>query len=203
MFQSLVGMAAMALKALAVAISAATYALVVPAFASDRYLIDLRHSSVFFTISHGKWSKYQGLVRKFSGRIVFNKEHIETSSVKVEMDPMSVDTLNVERDYEVQTIGLLNVRANPEMTFASTSVEKTSEKTGKIVGNLTMAGITHPVALDVVFDGEGISSWDNFQRIAFSASGTLDTNDFGFKDLINLEIGPKLDIKIEVEATNY
>jgi hypothetical protein len=36
----------------------------------------------------------------------------------------------------------------------------------------------------------------------FSATSTLDTNDFGLKDLILMEIGPKLDFSIEVEATN-
>src|SRR5207249_2387240 len=110
---------------------------------------------------------------------------------------VSVDTLDVGRDYELQGYGLLEATKNPKITFASTSVEKTGEKTGKIVGNMTMAGITHTVTLDVKFDGEGISPWDNLQRIGFSASGTLDTNDFGLKDLIRQEIGPKLDFTIE------
>jgi polyisoprenoid-binding protein YceI len=193
----------MALKTLLPAIVLATVAAVGPALASNNYTIDPQHSSVSFMVPHGKWSKYQGLVRKIAGDIVFEKEHIEESSVRVRMDAKSVDTLNVERDNEVQGFGFLYASKNPDITFASTSVEKTSEKTGKIIGNLTMAGVTHPVTLDVIFDGEGVSPWDNFQRVAFSATGTLDTNDFGLKDLTRLGIGPKLDFKIEVEATTY
>jgi polyisoprenoid-binding protein YceI len=141
------------------------------------------------------------MVRKIAGKIVFDREHIESSSVQVEMDAMSVDTLDINRDHELQGYGLLEAQKNPKITFASTSVEKTGEKTGKIVGNMTMAGVTHPVTLDVIFDGEGISPWDSRQRVGFSATGTLNTNDFGFKNLIPLEIGPKLDFTIEVEAT--
>ncbi len=89
------------------------------------------------------------------------------------------------------------------ITFVSTSVEKTGEKTDTIVGNMTMAGISHSVVLNVIFDGEGVSSWDSRHRVGFSATGTLDTNDFGLKDLTLLEIGPKLDFTIEVEATRY
>jgi polyisoprenoid-binding protein YceI len=193
----------MARKAFLVSIAMSAAALVGPAFASSSYTIDPEHVTVSFTVQHSKWAKYQGMVRKIAGEIIFDREHIESSSVHVEMDAMSVDTLNVGRDYELQGYGLLEAKKNPQIKFVSTSVEKTGEKTGKIVGNMTMAGVTHPVALDVIFDGEGISPWDNFQRVGFSATGTLNTNDFGLKDLIRLEIGPKLDFTIEVEATTY
>lgn len=173
-----------------------------PTVASDKYRIDPEHVSVNFSMQHSKWAKYQGTVRKISGNIIFNREHIESSSVQVEMDAKSVDTLDVNRDFELQGFGLLRVEKNPLITFVSTSVERTGEKTGLIVGNMTMAGVTHSVVLKTVFDGEGDSSWDYRHRVGFSASGTLDTNDFGLKDLILMEIGPKLDFTIEVEATN-
>lgn len=171
--------------------------------ASSDYTIDQEHTTVSFRVGHGKWSKYQGIVRKVMGKIVFDKEHIERSTVQVEMNAMSVDTMNVGRDFEVQGYGMLEAAKNPKITFTSTSVEKTGENTGTIVGNMGMAGVTRPVTLAVIFDGEGLSPWDNAQRVAFSAAGTINTSDFGFKDLIRLEIGPMLDFSIEVEATTY
>ena len=38
-------------------------------------------------------------------------------------------------------------------------------------------------------------------RVGFSATGKLNTNDFGMTGLDSLDIGPVLDFTIEVEAT--
>ncbi len=71
-----------------------------PAIASEKYRIDPEHVSVNFSMQHSKWAKYQGTVRKIAGTIVFDKERVENSSVEIEMEAKSVDTLNVERDFE-------------------------------------------------------------------------------------------------------
>ncbi|MGB8313934.1 MAG: YceI family protein [Aestuariivirga sp.] len=80
----------------------ALMAFIPPGFASNNYTIDLEHVTVSFTVRHSIWAKYQGMVRKIAGTIIFDKEHIENSSVQVEMDAMSVDTLDVNRDNELQ-----------------------------------------------------------------------------------------------------
>jgi polyisoprenoid-binding protein YceI len=70
-----------------------------------------------------------------------------------------------------------------------------------MVGDLTMAGVTKPVTLNVIFVGEGKSEWDGLNRVGFSANGSLNCNDFGLTVLQQYDIGPKLDFTIEVEAT--
>jgi polyisoprenoid-binding protein YceI len=182
----------------AVVVSVVT--LVRPALAAETYVIDPQHVSVNFTMQHSVWAKYQGTIRTIAGIILFDKANVANSSVQVEMATASVDTLDVGRDAELQGYGFLKGRKNPTITFESTSVEKTSEKTGKIVGKLTMAGVTKPVSLDVIFDGEGKSDWDGRMRVGFSATGALNTSDF-MKGLVPLEIGPELAFTIEVEAT--
>ena len=90
------------------------------------------------------------------------------------------------------------MREFPKIVLQSTGAEKTGEKAGKITGNLSMAGITKPLVLDVIFDGEGTSSWDGLQRVGFSATGHLNVNDFGLTGVSQLDIGPQLDFTIEV-----
>jgi polyisoprenoid-binding protein YceI len=182
----------------ALAVSAVTF--VGPSLAAETYIIDRDHVSVNFTMQHDVWAKYQGTIRTIAGTILFDKADVAKSSVQVEMAAASVDTLDLGRDHELQGYGFLMVRKNPKITFESTSVEKTGEKTGKIVGNFTMAGVTKPVSLDVIFYGEGVSQWDGLMRVGFSATGVLNTSDF-MKGLIPLNIGPELAFTIEVEAT--
>jgi polyisoprenoid-binding protein YceI len=140
-------------------------------------------------------------VLTIAGIILFDREDVPKSAVKVEIATASVDTLDPARDAELQGYGFLEGYNNPKMTFESTLVEKTGDKTGKIVGNFTMAGVTKPVSLVVIFDGEGRSDWDGRMRVAFSATGAINTNDFGMTGLVPLDIGPELNFTIEVEAT--
>ena len=188
-------------RATAAAIALSTVALIQPVFGADEYIIDPEHVSVNFSMQHMKWAKYQGTVRSILGKIVFDKEDVAASSVHVVMATQSIDTLNKEREMELfsSSGGFLDALKFPKMVFDSTSVQKTGERTGKIVGNFAMAGITHEVVLDVIFDGEAVSDWDGLMRVGFSATGTLNINDFGLTGLV--DIGPKLDFTIEVEAT--
>jgi polyisoprenoid-binding protein YceI len=184
----------------AIAVSTATY--VCPSFAGDMYRIDREHVSIIFSMQHIKWAKYQGTIRTIEGEIFFDEVDVGKSSVKVEMATESVDTLDKARDRELQgNNGFLNASEFPKISFESTNVEKTGDKSGQIAGNLSMAGFTKPVTLDVIFDGQGISNWDGRMRVGFSATGKLNTNDFGMTGLAALDIGPVLDFTIEVEAT--
>jgi polyisoprenoid-binding protein YceI len=187
----------------AAAIALSTVALVQPVLGADKYTIDPEHVSVNFTMQHMKWAKYQGTVRSILGQIVFDKEDVAASTVHVVMMTESIDTLNKAREEELfsPSGGFLNAKEFPRIIFNSTGIQKTGERSGKIVGDLTMAGITHEVVLDAIFDGEGRSSWDGLMRVGFSATGTLNVSDFGLTALTEMNIGPALDFTIEVEAT--
>jgi len=196
MMKKRMGMAAIALS---------TVGLVQPSFAADKYFIDPEHVSVNFSMQHMKWAKYQGTIRNIEGVIVFDRENVAASSVHVEIAATGIDTLDKNRDFELQSAvgGFLNAEEFPKLTFDGTRIEKTGDNTGNIVGDLAMAGVTKPVILNVIFDGEGKSDWDGKMRVGFSATGAINTNDFGLTGLSRLDIGPQLDFTIEVEATKW
>ena len=171
-----------------------------PSYAADKYTIDPEHVYIQFSIQHHPWAKYLGAFHDIKGKILFDRENVAASSVQAEIAAESVDTSNKARDAELQAHGFINGWEFPKITYASTSVEKTGDNTGKIIGNLTMAGTTVPVALDVIFNGEAKSRFDNKQRVGFSATGKLSTDDFKMTELPSLNIGPEVDFMIEVEA---
>ena len=170
----------------------------VTAHAADKYRIDTTHSTVSFTMQHDLFAKYQGIIRNVRGSFVFDKADLSKSSVVAHMEVKDVDTVSVERDQEFQ--GIMDTNKNPDINFKSTAVEKTGDKTGKITGDLSMAGVTRSVTLLVTFDNEAISRWDGAHRAAFSAAGSLDTNEFGIVAFDGLHIGPKIDFAIELEG---
>jgi polyisoprenoid-binding protein YceI len=71
-------------------------------------------------------------------------------------------------------------------------------------GELTVRDVTRPVTLDVEFEGGIADPWGNV-RAAFSATATIDREDFGLTWNQALEgggvlVGKKVAIEIEAEA---
>ena len=85
------------------------------------------------------------------------------------------------------------------MTFVGTTFTKKDDKSGEIVGNLTMLGVTKPLTLAVTFNKAGKRA-DGADAVGFSAHGSLKRSDFGMKTFLPY-IGDDVDIMIETEAT--
>ena len=84
------------------------------------------------------------------------------------------------------------------MTFKSTGVEKTGDKMGKLMGDLTLLGVTKPVTLDVTFHHIAPNS-KNIVIAGFSASGMIKRTDFGMTYGLK-GIGDDIAIEIGAEA---
>lgn len=172
-----------------------------PALAADTYDIDSSHVYVGFEVDHLGFSTTYGRFNDVSGTIEFDEENPEASSVTVEIDPASVDTGHAERDKHVRGPDLLNVAEYPEMSFRSTSIERTGEKTGKITGDLTLHGVTKPVTLDTTFTRKGTypMTEEKIEAIGFNATTTIRRSDFGMDQWLEM-IGDELPITISFEA---
>ena len=171
------------------------------ALAADTYRIDPQHAWVSFTVNHAGWSKAHGIIRAVGGDIVFDKDDVTKSSVKVELDATTIDTNFADRDKDLNSPDFLNTAEFPKMTFESTSIEKTGDKTGKIIGTLTLIGVSKPVTLDVVWNTEQPLPWDaKVIKSGFSATGTVNPADFGMGKVAEYGLGPSIDLAIEIEA---
>ncbi|MBV9061560.1 MAG: polyisoprenoid-binding protein, partial [Alphaproteobacteria bacterium] len=89
----------------------------------------------------------------------------------------------------------------PTATFVSTQSTKTGPNTGTVTGNLTIAGVTKPVTLNVTFNG-GRNSPFPLQpyRIGFDATGTVKRSDFGLTHVIwSGMVSDEVSLSIECE----
>lgn len=169
--------------------------------AADRYSVHEDHTWVTFSISHAGWANARGLFRAVSGEISFDKDDVTKSSVSVTIASDSLDTNSEVRDRDMGGENFLNVAAFPEITFDSTRIEQTGERTAIVYGDLTMIGVSKEVALDVLWNAEMPLPWDSSTiKTGFSATATIDGTDFGMDQLVAFGLGPKIDVEIDLEA---
>jgi polyisoprenoid-binding protein YceI len=167
-------------------------------FAVETYTIDPAHVWVTFAIKHGPWATVLGRFDRASGEIVFDRDDVTKSGVKATVDATTINTNFKQRDADLKGPDFLNAAEFPVMTFVSTKIERTGDKTGTIIGNLTLTGITKPMALKATFVGEAPMGPTN--HVGFSAVGEIDINDYQIKKAIQFHFGPKIEIRIEAEA---
>ncbi|WP_018236919.1 YceI family protein [Ensifer sp. BR816] len=163
------------------------------------YDIDIVHSNIVFFIDHLGFSRVVGVARDFGGSFEFDPAKPEASALDVTVKVESISTNNKQRDSDIQGADWFNAGEFPDITFAGKEYKRTGEKTGKIVGDLTIAGITQSATLDVTFNKEGENPWDKSHVVGFSAETTVKRSDFGLKTALGM-IGDDVKLFIEIEG---
>ena len=163
--------------------------------------IDPSHSSVNFSVRHMMVSKMRGAFASFAGTITIPTTP-STQPSRSTIDAGSIDTHDDKRDDHLRSTDFFDVANHPEITFRSTALEPHGDD-DRLVGELTVKGITRPVTLDVEVGGVGQDPWGN-TRLGFSVS-TLNRSDFGLKWNAPLEtggvlVGDKINLDLDVEA---
>ena len=160
--------------------------------------IEPAHSEVGFTVRHLGMTKVRGRFNTFSGSIDI-ADDFSTGSVTATIDMSSVDTNNEARDAHLQSGDFFNAETHPQMTFVSTSAT-----TDAVTGNLTIAGTTKEVTLDLVFHGATVDNYET-TRAGFSATTSIKRSDFGidFNAPLGLDgalVSDAVAIELEIQA---
>ncbi len=171
--------------------------------ATNRWDIDVGHSAIHFWVRHMVISKVHGRFARWSGTVDLDPQDLARSSVQVRIDAASIDTQVADRDAHLKSADFLDVAKHPEIAFTSKRVEAAAGGL-RVVGDLTLHGVTREVALEAEFAGTGKDPWGN-ERAGFSAKAALDRKDFGLVWNAALEtggvlVGEKVEISIELEA---
>lgn len=166
--------------------------------ASGNYVLDTSHANVIFNIGHMGFSRYFGRFNTLNGTLAFDAEHPENSKLAITIDVDSIDTNNAKLEGELKSSQWFDTAQHPKATFTSTRVEKLTDTTGKLYGDLTLHGITKSVVLDVTFNGSGMKPKVNVQALGFSAQGQINRSEFGISQYIPM-VGDTVALTIEVE----
>ena len=162
------------------------------------YRIDTAHSFIQFRTKHLGISWLIGRFNRFEGSMTYDAEAgPESQSIEVTIDAASLDTNHAERDKHLRDRGFFNVGEYPTITFVSTGYDGDAEG-GVLSGELTLLGVTRPIAIDVRMIAEGDDPWGGY-RAGFEGSYILKRSEFG----MDRNLGPSaeaVEVDLFIEA---
>jgi len=172
--------------------------------ALERWEIDSGHSGIHFSVRHMVVAKVRGQFARWSGTILAEDGDLARASVEAVMDASSIETGVADRDAHLKSPDFLNVASYPALTFRSKGVERLGGDRLRVLGDLTIRGVSREVALDVEYAGRTKDPWGN-ERAGFTAKTSIDRGEFGLiwnqmLEAGGLMVGERVDIEIEVEA---
>ena len=184
------------------AASAAGLAAAPAAAEPARYVLDPEHVTIAFMVGHIGYADTLGVFRDVEGHFVYDKETNELGEVRVTVDAASVWTNNERRDGHVRDDDFLNVDAHPEIVFTADGGEATSETAGRVTGDLTILGETHPITLDVTLNKIGEYPFGHEKEtIGVAVRGTVVRSRYGMTYAVEGGlVEDEVDLVIEVEA---
>lgn len=164
-----------------------------------KYTLDASHSQIVFSYNHLGFSTTTGMYSGFDGEIMFDEAAPEASSVSVSMPVSSMITGWEQRTGHFMSPDFLNAAEDYDVTFVSTGIEVTGENTAVITGDLTLNGVTKPVALDTVLNKNDNHPMANKAWLGFDATGTVLRSDFGVGAFAPA-ISDEVELVISIEA---
>lgn len=171
---------------------------------TERWEIDSSHSGIHFSVRHLVVAKVRGQFERWSATVLMDDGDLSRASVEVVIDAASLQTGVADRDAHLRSADFFDVENHPEIRFTSRQVTSAGRNQLKLVGDLTIRGVTRAIELEVSDAGRMKDPWGN-QRAGFSARGWIDRNEFGLTWNKALEaggmlVGDRIEIEIDVEA---
>lgn len=169
---------------------------------ATEYKVDSAHTNVGFSVKHMMISNVNGNFKIFDADMDYDEATKTFKKFSSSVDTATVDTGIGKRDEHLRSDDFFASTKFPKMTFEMTSYKADGDD-GKMMGNLTIRGVTKEVVLEV----EDISTIivDGKTKIGFSLEGKINRTDFGLKWNQALEMGgvtvaEQVKIKVDVEA---
>ncbi len=168
------------------------------------YTLDPTHTRLGFVARHAMVTKVRGSFESFEGTAHLDAADPGRSYARVVVDVASVSTGQPQRDEHLRTNDFFDAPTYPQMTFTSTAVESTGPDTFRMTGDLTLKGVTKPVAIDFEQTGTARDPYGNL-RAGFEGRATINRADFGVSFNAALETGgllvsEKITLELDVSA---
>lgn len=166
-----------------------------------KWSLDPTHSEVSFKIKHLMISTVTGQFNQFNLEGETENDDFNTArKIEFTADIDSIDTNNEQRDAHLKSADFFNAEQHPKIIFSGTKYEGKGED-GKLYGNLTIAGVTKPIILNIEFGGIAVDPYGQ-TKAGFTVTGKLSRKEFGITYGAVTETGGVLlgdEIKINAE----
>ena len=151
------------------------------------WTIDGAHTNVGFVARHMGLSKVRGQFKSFRGEVEGDASDIATARGRVEVDMASVDTANSDRDAHLKSADFFDVESHPTIVFESKKIVRDGDDY-RVIGDLTIKGITKEVEFDYEHAGENTDPYGN-RKLGGTLTGTVNRRDWGLNWNVPLDTG--------------
>lgn len=151
------------------------------------YTIDPAHSRIGFVARHAMVTKVRGSFEEFEGTATTG-ENLTDARIDLTIQVSSVHTRQADRDAHLRSSDFFDVAANPTITFTSTDVTAAGDDALRVIGDLSMKGVTKSVSIDFEYAGSAQDPSGNV-RIGFEGSTKVNRKDYGLSWNAALETG--------------
>ncbi len=174
------------------------------------------HSAAAFAARHMMVSHVRGAFNDVHGKLDFDPENPQLSSVEATIDATGIWTGEPDRDAHLRSTDFLDVENHPQITFKGDQVELIGDHDYLVTGDLTLRGVTRPVSMMVSYLGQWPTPWWEQEegksvdkgprlRAGFVARTEINRHDFGVSwndtlDKGGVVVGNTITITIDVEA---
>ena len=168
------------------------------------YQIDTAHSHAQFKVRHMMIANVGGEFSKMTGTVIFDPENPSASEVSATIDVATINTREMQRDEHLKSNDFFDVARYPLMKFVSRDIVATGPESFEMNGDLTIRGVTRPLAVTVEdLTAETKDPWGNLRRGA-CAHAKFSRKSFGLAWNVALEaggflVGDEVEITIDVE----
>jgi polyisoprenoid-binding protein YceI len=176
--------------AIALLASVASYA--------QKWTVDKAHAKMTFTVTHLMMSEVDGVFKSFDATITSSKEDFSDAVFELTADMKQVSTNQEMRDGHLQKDDMFDTAKFPTMTFKSTSITPAGAKKYKLVGNLTLKGVTKPVTLDLTLVGTGTNRQGK-KLVGFKVAGSVKRTDFGVGAMPGAVVAEEVELRASGE----
>lgn len=173
-------------------------------FGEPAWTIDSAHSAAQFSVRHMMVSNVRGEFGKISGTATYDPANPTAATVEATIDATTINTREPRRDEHLRSADFFDTANYPTITFKSKRVEPAGEGHLKVIGDLTMRGVTREVILDVTGLNAQIKDQRGNARVGASATTRLNRKDFGINWSRTLDgggvvVADEVDVILDVE----
>ena len=166
--------------------------------------LDPVHTHIGFSVKHMMVTTVRGQFRAYRGAVRLDPKDFSRSSFEGEIDVASIDTGVADRDNHLRSNDFFDAPNHPKIKFKSSRIEAKGEGEYVVHGDITIRGVTKPIALDVEFHGTSKNPYGKTVA-GLTASGSINRKDFGvsFNALLEtggVAVGEKVKLEVEVEV---
>jgi polyisoprenoid-binding protein YceI len=144
-------------------------------------------------------TEVEGAFKTFDAKVTSSKDDFSDAVIELSADPASISTDNDNRDNHLKSPDFFDVAKFTTLTFKSTSFKKVEDKKYKLVGDLTLHGVTKSVELEVTLNGVGANPMSKKTVAGFKVSGKFKRTDFGVGQAGGTVVGEEIHVRANIE----